>query len=157
MPDKMSILTTITAIFGVALGSASLVLGIINHLRDRPKIKIHLQWNVEKRDSSFQRIEGECGMITVTNSGRRPAYISHVCLILPKTFKNRVLVVKKSIEGQKLFEGDPPIRFIVPLETQNKYLKDLGEMRARVSDSTGQIYYSKFPEMQQACQLNETG
>jgi hypothetical protein len=79
-------------------------------------------------------------MITVTNSGRRPAYISHVCLILPKTFKNRVLVVKKSIEGQKLSEGDPPIRFIVPLETQNKYLKDLGEIRARVSDSAGQIY-----------------
>jgi hypothetical protein len=153
----MSILTTITAIFGVALGSASLVLGIINHLRDRHKIKIHLQWHLEMRDSSFQRIEGECGMITVTNTGRRPVYISHVCLILPKKYKNRLLVVKKSIEGQKLSEGDPPARFVVPLETQNKYSKDLGKIRAQVSDSTGKTYLSKFPKMQQTCQPSETG
>ncbi len=109
------------------------------------------------RDSSLQRIEGECGIITVTNAGRRPSYISHVCLILPKTYKNRLLVVKKSIEGQKLSEGDPPARFIVPLETQNKYSKDLGKIRAQVSDSTGQTYLSKFPKMQQTCQPSEAG
>jgi hypothetical protein len=148
----MSLLTTITAIVGVALGSASLVLGIINHLRDCPKIKILLQWNMEMWDNSLQRIEGECGIITVTNKGRRPAYISHVCLILPKTYKNRLLVVKKSIEGQKLSEGDPPAKFIVSLEIQNKYSKDLAKIRARVSDSTGQNYFSKFPKMQQSCQ-----
>jgi hypothetical protein len=53
-----NIATIITAIFGVALGSASLVLGIVNYLRDKPKIKILLQWYMEIRDDSLQRVGG---------------------------------------------------------------------------------------------------
>lgn len=139
----MHILTAITALLGVALGSASLALGICNYLRDRPKIKVHLQWGMEILDNSLPKAERDCGLVRVTNEGRRPAYISHVCLVLPKPYKNRVLLMMESVQGQKLSEGDPPATFIVPHDVPEKYSKDLRKIRARVSDSTGRVYFSK--------------
>jgi hypothetical protein len=65
---------------------------------------------------------------------------------LPKAYEDRLLIVKKSIEGQKLSEGDPPARFIVPNDVQNKYSKDLKKIRVQVEDSTGQTYFSKYPK-----------
>lgn len=150
-------LTDITAILGVVFGTGGLVLGVLNHLRDRPRIKVHLQWNMEIRDDSPGQAEGECGLITVTNAGRRPAWISHACLILPKSHKNHLLLLRDSIRGRKLSEGDPPAMFVVPHTTQNEYSKDLKRIRAQVSDSTGQAYLSKYPKMQQACQPAKTG
>jgi hypothetical protein len=144
----MQMLTYITAIIGVILGSGSLVLGISNYLRDRPKIRIHLQWNMQMVGASFSANEPKVGLITVTNTGRRPVYISHVCLILPKNYKNRLLLLADSVPGRKLTEGDPPASFIVRHDIQNEYAKDLKRIRARVSDSTGQIYFSKYPKIE---------
>src|SRR5271157_3620592 len=95
---RTNMLTTITAILAVVLGSASLVLGICNYLRDRPRICVYLQWNMELRDASLRLVEGDKGqhgIITVTNEGRRPCFISHACLILPKSYENRLHLLKE--------------------------------------------------------------
>jgi hypothetical protein len=153
---KAQMLTYITAIVGVVLGSGSLVLGIFNYLRDRPKIRIHLQWNMEIIGGSPPQDEREIGMISVTNTGRRPIYISHVCLILPKNYKARLLVLMDSVPGRKLSEGDPPASFVIRHDIQSKYVNDLKRIRAQVSDSTGQVYTSKYPKIQETCRQVET-
>jgi hypothetical protein len=146
----MNILTGVVAILGVVFGIAGFVLGVLNYLRDRPKIKINLQWNLQTFGPGLSQNEPECGLITVTNTGRRPIYISHVCLILPKTYKSRVALLLDSVSGQKLSEGDQPARFIIRNDIQNKYTKDLKRIRAQVSDSTGQVYTSKYPTIQKS-------
>jgi|ERR1035438_3833060 hypothetical protein len=147
----VNILTGITAILGVVFGTGGLVLGILNYLRDRPVVKVFLQWNMEIVGGSSTRDESECGLITVTNAGRRPVYISHVCLVLPKSHKSHFLLVRDSVQGQKLSEGDPPATFVIPHDVQTQYSKDLKRVRAQVSVSTGQIYLSKYPKVQRAC------
>lgn len=92
--------------------------------------------------------ERDCGTVSVTNTGRRVIYISHVCLILPRGYKNRVLLLLDTVSGHKLAEGDPPSIFIVKNEIQKKYAKDLSRIRAQVSDSTGKVYKSKYPKIQ---------
>ena len=153
----VNILTGITAILGAVFGTGGLVLRILNYLRDRSKIQVRLQWHMEIRDDSLQQLQGDCGLITVTNAGRRPVYISHACLILPKSFKNRLLLLKDSVSGRKLSEGDPPMSFIIPHNIQSNYAEDLKRIRAQVSDSTGQVYLSKYPRLQQTCRPSETG
>ncbi|MGA2788216.1 MAG: PDZ domain-containing protein [Verrucomicrobiota bacterium] len=149
-------LTYITAIVGVILGSGSLALGIFNYLRDRPKIRIHLQWNMQMVGGSFSQNEAQCGLITVTNTGRRPIYISHVCLILPKSYKNRLLLLVDSVPGRKLAEGvtmsryqydavfwrkrRPPILGVLPIpltdEVRKKLERNTGVLINKIIDDS---------------------
>jgi hypothetical protein len=126
----INIVTSITAILGATFGIAGFVLGVLNYLRDRPKIKINLQWGMEMIGGSIPQNEKECEIITVTNMGRRQVYVSHVCLILPKTYKNNLLILVDSVPGRKLVEGDAPEVFIVRHDVQSKYAQDLGKIRA---------------------------
>lgn len=150
----ITILTSITAILGVAFGIAGFVLGILNYRRDRPIIKIHLQWNMELLDDSFRQV-GDCGVIRVTNTGRRPVFISHVCLLVPSGHKHNGLLFLDSVPGRKLSEGDPPAIFVIPHDVQKKCSSNLRRIRAQVEDSTGQVYISKYPKIQAARQQIE--
>lgn len=143
----ITILTSLTAILGVIFGIAGFVLGVLNYLRDRPKVKITLQWGMEMMGGSIPQGGEGCGVISVTNMGRRPVYVSHVCLRLPKVYKNNLLILVDSVPGRKLVEGDPPAIFIVRNDVQIKYAVDLGRIRAQVSDSTGKIYVSRYPRI----------
>jgi len=137
-------LTDVTAILGALLGTAGFVLGILNYLRDRPRVAVLLQWNVlAVSDVRATDSSEECGLITVTNLGRRPVFISHVCLRLPKHCTDRLLLLRNSISGQRLSEGDSPATFVVPHEVLDKYSTHLEHIRAQVSDSTGRVYLSK--------------
>ena len=146
----MSILTTVTALLGVILGTSGLVLGILNYLRDRPAVRVALQWNMEMIGGPAPSGERKCGIVAVSNAGRRPVYISHVCLILPKSYKDRLLLLVDSVRGCKLAEGEAPVTFVVPHDVQDNYERDLVRIRAQVSDSTGRVYLSKHAEKQQA-------
>jgi hypothetical protein len=134
-------LTDITATLGVVFGTGGLVLGILNYLRDRPKVRVSLKWNMETISSAGDK--RECGVVTVTNTGRRPVYLSHVCLRLPKHSKTSHLLLVDSIQGRKSAEGDPPMTFIVPYDGLEKHSEGWKQIRAQVSDSTGRIYLSK--------------
>ena len=141
-------LTDITATLGAVFGTGGLVLGILNYLRDRPKVKVLLQWNMLAiPNNPLPQGERECGMVTVTNAGRRPVYISHACLRMPKHYEHDMLLLANSVEGRKLSEGDPPATFIVPYEGLDKYSNDWKAIRAQVSDSTGRVYLSKRRKM----------
>ena len=153
----ITVLTSVTAILGVAFGIAGFVLGILNYLRDRPRIKVRLQWNMTLVGDSFPKDDRKCGLVTVSNTGRRPIYISHVCLLVPNDqgHKYRGVVLMDSIPGRKLAEGDPPALFVIPHDVQKEYSNKLNRIRAQVEDLE-QVYISKYPKIREACQPAKT-
>lgn len=136
----MNIVSLTAAILGMVLGTAGFVMSIMNYLRDRPRVKLTLVW-----DMTETRTKELCGMIKVTNIGRRPIFISAVALEVPSEGPRKLLVSMENIQGKKLSEGDMPITHIVSYSQLCPYSPFWKKMRAYAEDSTGKRYYSKFP------------
>ena len=136
----MQIASLVTAILGAVLGAAGLTIAILAMLRDRPKITVFLNWDVE----SVERPGFRIGVVSVTNVGRRAAYIGAVALELPKHRELKALLLKGSIPGKRLGEGDPPAKFMVSYDKLEKYKANWYRIRAFAEDSAGKKYYSKF-------------
>ncbi len=83
------------------------------------------------------------GIVTVSNTGRRPIYISHASLALPKGYKATHLLLWEGLGGQKLGEGAQPVDYIVNQDGMEEYKKDWKKIRAMVIDASGKNYYSK--------------
>ena len=138
--NGMQIASLVTAILGAVLGAAGLTISILAMLRDRPKITVFLNWDVE----SVERAGFRIGVVSVTNVGRRAAYIGAVALELPKHRELKALLLKGSIPGKRLGEGDPPAKFMVSYDKLEKYKANWYRIRAFAEDSAGKKYYSKF-------------
>jgi hypothetical protein len=134
-------LSDLTAIAGLIFGLSGLMLSVSNFLRDRPKIVVTLQWDMTVLDSGSQK--KQIGLITITNIGRRPIYISHAALRMPKESPNAYLVIKDAIMGEKLSEGDRPKIYPVEYRGLEGFAKYWKGIRAQVSDSTGKVWLSK--------------
>jgi hypothetical protein len=132
-------LSNLAAILGMVLGTAGFVMGLMNYLRDRPKVKVFLKWDLVDTSNSANKI----GIVRVTNVGRRPIYISVVALQVPKGFKYTRLILKQSMQGQKLSEGDAPATFPVNYAGLNQYSKTWRKVRGYAEDSAGGKYLSK--------------
>jgi len=132
-------ISDIAAVLGMIFGTAGLVLGILNHARDRAMVRVVLQWDM--------RIAGEGGkswaIISVANVGRRPIFISKAAIRLPKKYERRYLFSHKSLVGKKLSEGDPEITYMCDQTGYEKYAEDWQSIRAVVFDSRAKRYYSK--------------
>lgn len=102
MPLAIS-LRDITTIAGLIFGLSAFVLSIVNYLRDRPVVVVDLIWDMTVAADGRQT-----GVITITNIGRRPIYVSHAALELPKEAPRRLILITKAVPGEKLSEGDAP-------------------------------------------------
>lgn len=131
------------SLIGLITGTSGCVLSIMNYLRDRHKVDITLQWDLEENPESGYDQTKKWGVITVTNIGRRPTYISHIALKLPKGYDHSHLVIMGGIRGKKLTEGDSSEIFIVDQDGLEQYSKDWKLIIAQVSDSTGKVWQSK--------------
>ncbi len=80
------------------------------------------------------------GVVSVTNVGRRPIYVSHTALKLPKGYDHSHLVLMEGVKGVKLTEGDPTKTFIVNQEGMEVYSKDWKKIIAQVNDSSGKAW-----------------
>lgn len=141
-------LTETAALVGVVAGTAGLLLGILNHIRDRAKIIVTLQWDMGIANDPNYDPDKSYGVVKATNVGRRPVYISHASLKLPKGYKHSYLLLGQGIFGTRLGEGDPPLSYVVDQEGMKKYKRDWHKVRAVVLDSAGTGYYSsKVSEM----------
>jgi len=138
--NGMQIASLVTAILGAVLGAAGLTISILAMLRNRPKITVFLNWDVE----SVERPGFRIGVVSVTNVGRRAVYIGAVALELPKHREYKALLLKGSIPGKRLGEGDPPAKFMVSYDKLEKYKANWYRIRAFAEDSAGKKYYSKF-------------
>lgn len=133
-------LSDVAAILGMVLGTAGFVMGLMNYLRDRPKVKVFLKWDLAMAGNPGAP---KMGIVRVTNVGRRPIYISVATLKLPKGFKYDHLILKQSVPGTKLSEGDAPIEFPVNYSGLQQYAKHWRRIRAYAEDSAGRRYLSK--------------
>lgn len=66
----MSALATTGSILGMVLGTAGVTISVLNYLRDRPQVKVTLQWNMVDPNTGEVR-----GLVRITNTGRRAVYI----------------------------------------------------------------------------------
>jgi hypothetical protein len=81
-------LTDITALTGTVVGVVALVLSVVNYLRDTPKVKVTLLWDMSVTDQPRYDTRKLWGLVTVANVGRRPVYIRVANLKLPKGYKH---------------------------------------------------------------------
>ena len=136
-------LTETVSVIGLVSGVAGFVLGVLNYFRDRHKVDVLLQWDLDVTPDSGYDATKKWGVITVTNVGRRSTYVSHVALKLPKGYDHSHLLIMGGIRGKKLTEGDPSEIFVVDQSGMEHYAKDWRKIVAQVSDSTGKVWYSK--------------
>jgi hypothetical protein len=133
-------ISEVASFVGLLLGTVGTVLGIMNFLRDRGKLVVRLQWDMAM---TGEHPDKRVGCITVTNTGRRASYMSHVALRLPKGGETSHFLIREGLKGQKLYEGDPPVVFTVDQDGLEAYAGRWREVLAQVSDSTGRVWASK--------------
>jgi hypothetical protein len=131
-------LPIVAAMFGMVLGTAGFVMSMKNYLRDRPRVVVTLRWDMVEPLSGTKS-----GVVQVTNVGRRPIFISVVALQVPEGFKYTHLVLKKSMPGQKLSEGDAPAAFLANYDGLTRYAARWRDVRGYAEDSAGGKYLSK--------------
>ena len=136
--------TEAIALIGAVTGVTGTVLGIVNHLRDRAKIVVHLQWDRVCPNNPRYDPKKLWGIVNVSNVGRRPIYIRVANLELPRGYDVTHLVINEGIAGTKLAEGEAPAVYVVSQEGMDKYKKDWNLIRAAVYDTAGKVYRSKI-------------
>jgi hypothetical protein len=134
----MSQLNDILTTIGLVTGVAGFTLAIFNYWRDNPKVRVELQWDMKEPGA-----DDYIGIIKISNIGRRPIFISHVALRLPKGFDDTFLLLREGIAGKRLAEGDQPLIFPVTYDHLDKYKTKWQSVRAQVSDSTSKAWVSK--------------
>lgn len=139
--NSLQVVSLVTGILGAILGSAGLAVSIVMYLRDRPQLKVLLQWDMAELNGGRKM-----GLVRVTNTGRRPAHVAIVALVLPEKYEHSHLVLHESIQGKRLEEGDRPEGFIVNYDGLARFKTDWNKIRAMATDSTGKTYYSDFPK-----------
>ena len=126
-------------IFGVS----GCILGVANFFRDRAKVKVTLQWDMRVTANVKYDPKKSWGVITVTNVGRRPIYVSHISLRLPRRYKPRYLTILEFAAGNRLSEGDAPQIYPVDQQQMTQYARDSKIIVAQVWDSTGKVWRSR--------------
>ena len=138
-------LTDVVAVCGLGFGLAGFVLSVLNFWRDNPRVCVELYWDLSAKPGTHYEPNIRYGVVSVANVGRRPIYVSHAALKLPKGYGESHLILVEGIAGKKLQEGDEPARFKIDQNGMEKYAADWRKIRAQISDSTGKAYFSKRP------------
>lgn len=138
-------ITDWTAILGVIFGIAGLGVSLLNYRNDKSKIVVSLQWDAELKRVSPTELKPAYAYIYITNIGRRPAYITFVGIEYPEENQTIGLLTDGlNPIGQKLSEGDAPIKIRVPqFPDLEKYSQNWMKIRAYANDSLGKTYWSK--------------
>jgi hypothetical protein len=150
MAETKITITDINAVLGILFGITGMTLGLMSYFKDRPKVVVNLKWDMKIIGDPNRKPDEFVGMVTVANVGRRPIYLSHVALKLPKCAGHGYMILQEGISGNKLAEGDPPKIFTI---NHSEMVKGLQEeikkqpglwkhIRAQVTDSASKNYLS---------------
>lgn len=135
-------ISVVASLCGIVFGVTGATLGAMSYFRDKAKIVVTLKWDLKIVNNPTYDENKLWGMVTVTNVGRRPIFISAAALILPKKYDD-VLVLFESLGGSKLGEGDQPATYFINQGDLEEFSKNWYKIHAEVQDSTGKNYSSK--------------
>jgi hypothetical protein len=139
--------TEFVAVVGLISGITGTVLGIFNFLRDRAGVEVSLQWDLSVTPGTGHDATKKWGVITVANVGRRPIFVSHVAIRLPKKVSTTGgyshLVIAGGLNGKTLAEGSPAERYVVTQDGLEEYAAHWRDMVAQVSDASGRVWKSR--------------
>jgi hypothetical protein len=141
--NEPSSVPLVSALIGIAIGTAGFVLGVLNYLRDRPRVVVSLTWDLEPFGAATSVLDPNkpWGALTVTNIGRRPIFVSHASLHIPG--ESKYFVLSDGIEGVKLLESDPPRRYVVDQQAiRDRFSEEWPRLRGCVVDNTGKHWHS---------------
>jgi hypothetical protein len=151
----------VLSIIGTLTGTTGVVLGILNYFRDRASAIVSLHWDFVELDYNNRPSGQPMGAVSIVNNGRRPLYIKLVYLDLPKRSGQGAMILKKSLGGQKLGEGDPDFTIVISTDMLEflrcrlaAYWKGI---HAVAVDNCGRQYKSKPPEKQPSWAQLSTG
>ena len=132
-----------SGLLGLIFGVVGTILGILNYLRDRACVQVSIKWDMSVTDNPLYDPNKFWGCIWVSNVGRRPIFISHVALRLPKGYTNTHLILREGVTGARLAEGDPTRMYIVSQDGLEQYAAHWKKVAAQVSDPSGRVWTSK--------------
>jgi hypothetical protein len=132
-------LTDLTAIAGLVFGVTGAVLGVMSFMRDRIALDVILQWDMKVIAGYPEVPDRTVGVVRIRNTGRRPVFVSHVALATGGRVK---LLLRDSLQGIKLLEGDGPLSFEFEQVGFEEYARNWWLLRAEVSDASGRIWRS---------------
>lgn len=116
-PNLPLVISIVRGILGSVLGSAALAIPILNYLRDRPKLRVELFWDL------VQGTSDSVGVIRVSNIGRRSVYFYGASLVFPRKENRKPILLLDTTSGSRLDEGGRPEHFLV------KYSDELANYR----------------------------
>jgi hypothetical protein len=139
--------TFVLGIIGAVTGTTGMVMSIMNYLRDRAAALVTMQWDFVGLDANNQPTGPPMGVVSIVNTGRRPLYIKLVYFEVPKQPERNAVVLKKSLTGQKIGEGDA--EFVIPISNEvygfmrTHLATHWKHLRAIAVDNQGHKYKSK--------------
>jgi len=100
------------------------------------------------------------GVVSIANEGRRPLYIKLVYLDVPKKSGQGPVILRKSLEGRKLGEGDA--EYVISISNdvqafmQKHFAKYWKNIRAVAVDNCGREYKSATVSKQPSWAVSST-
>jgi hypothetical protein len=132
------------ALIGAVTGPVGLTIALMVYFRDRARVTVLLSWDMKQTESS-----DDIAVVRISNIGRRPIYLSHAHIRLPKGADANVshLVFPDNIQGVTLLEGSAPHLLVLNQRQlqMEKYAKIWWRLRATVIDAAGKHYHSDWP------------
>jgi hypothetical protein len=131
------------SLIGAITGPAGLVVAVLVFFRDRARVEVSLQWDM-------QNMQGETvAIIRVGSTGRRPIFLSHAHIKLPLGAAQDIdtILFPESVSGVTLTEGSKPHLMVLnqnALEME-KYSQFWWKLRVTFVDSAGKKYHSDWP------------
>ena len=136
-------ITQVTGLLGLIFGVVGTILGILNYFRDRARVQVSLKWDMSVTDNPLYDPKKYWGVVWIGNVGRRPIFVSHVALRLPKGRKKTHLILYDGIAGVRLSEGDATKTYMLSQEGLEEYAPHWQKIVAHVSDASGREWRSK--------------
>jgi hypothetical protein len=129
-------------VIGTVTGSLGLVISLLVYFRDRAKVLVTLDFDMQGFGSMPQVPEG-------FNVGRRAIYLSHAHLAIPqwahKRFRTSHLLLGSGVQGVTIAEGGAPHMIPTRQDDLGRFAEIWAYIRAAVVDAAGAHYYSDWP------------
>lgn len=134
------------AFVGAITGPVALTVSMLVYFRDRAVVTVGLGWDMEMLGGGYDN-SLTYYVVTIRNVGRRPIYLSHAHIILPKGASGTTthLLLTSGLQGVTLAEGAAPHTIVTKQAGMEKYAKLWWKLRASVTDSAGALYHSDWP------------